>query len=132
MTDVPETERPKYRISVISERLGMHPQTIRTYEKLELISPARSKGNTRLFSDRDVQVLEKIQTLTRDMGVNLAGVDVILRMLRQMETMQKDAQELVRMMRNILETHGIDRECNLDDILDQFEWLKPDTSNTED
>ncbi len=66
----------------------MHPQTIRHYERMGLLAPSRSDGNIRLFSMRDVERLQKIQSFTKDMGVNLAGVEVILKLLDQMESMK--------------------------------------------
>lgn len=80
--------------------LSIHPQTIRTYEKLGFIKPARSRGNSRLFSDRDVALIERIQILTRDLGVNLAGVEIILRMRDQIEAMQQEAARLLAALRN--------------------------------
>lgn len=80
--------------------LGIHPQTIRTYEKLGFIKPARSRGNSRLFSDRDVALIERIQILTRDLGVNLAGVEIILRMRDQIEAMQQETSRLLTALRN--------------------------------
>ena len=70
-----------YTISSVAERFGLHPQTLRMYEREGLIKPFRSGGNTRYYSDLDLERLETILTLTRDMGVNLAGVDIILVML---------------------------------------------------
>jgi len=86
-------------ISAVAERFDIHPQTLRLYEREGLISPARSSGNTRLYDEETLRRLEIILTLTREMGVNLAGVEVILNMREQMERMQKDmdhALELVR------------------------------------
>ncbi|HPQ40803.1 MAG TPA: chaperone modulator CbpM [bacterium] len=132
MSERTETDRPKYRISVISARLGIHPQTIRTYEKMELIHPARSQGNTRLFSDRDLRRIEKIQTLTRDLGVNLAGVEVILRKLEQIEKMKEDVHDLIAAVRKQLEEHGLQYACNLENILERYPWLAPDASLQDD
>lgn len=83
-------KRPRYPISVVAEMFDVHPQTLRTYEREGLIRPARSQGNTRLYSDEDVARIELILRLTKDLGVNLAGVEVILNMRERMEQMQRD------------------------------------------
>ncbi len=89
-------------ISVVSEMLGIHPQTLRLYEREGFIKPKRSGGNTRLFSDEDVEKLELILRLTRDLGVNLAGVEVILSMREKMERMQQETEEAMRLLREEL------------------------------
>jgi len=86
-------------ISAVAETYGIHPQTLRLYERVGLLKPSRSEGNTRLFTEGDLQRLEVILALTRDMGVNLAGVDVILNMREKMEALQKEMQELVAYVR---------------------------------
>ena len=91
-----------YMISVVSEMLGIHPQTLRLYEREGFIKPKRSGGNTRLFSEEDVEKLEMILRLTRQMGVNLAGVDVILSMREKMEQLQRDREETIRNLREEL------------------------------
>jgi MerR family transcriptional regulator/heat shock protein HspR len=89
-------------ISVVSEMLGIHPQTLRLYEREGFIKPKRSGGNTRLFSEEDVEKLEMILRLTRQLGVNLAGVDVILSMREKMEQLQRDREETIRNLREEL------------------------------
>jgi len=89
-------------ISVVSEMLGIHPQTLRLYEREGFIKPKRSGGNTRLFSEEDVEKLEMILRLTRQMGVNLEGVDVILSMREKMEQLQRDREETIRNLREEL------------------------------
>jgi MerR family transcriptional regulator/heat shock protein HspR len=91
-----------FMISVVSEMLGIHPQTLRLYEREGFIKPKRSGGNTRLFSEEDVEKLEMILRLTRELGVNLAGVDVILSMREKMEQMQRDREETIRILREEL------------------------------
>ena len=91
-----------YMISVVSEMLGIHPQTLRLYEREGFIKPKRSGGNTRLFSEEDVEKLEMILRLTRQLGVNLAGVDVILSMREKMEQMQRDREETILNLREEL------------------------------
>jgi MerR family transcriptional regulator/heat shock protein HspR len=84
-----------YTISSVAERFGLHPQTLRMYEREGLIKPFRSGGNTRYYSDLDLERLETILTLTRDMGVNLAGVDVILNLREQVARMQDEMTEFL-------------------------------------
>ncbi len=87
-------------ISVISERYNIHPQTLRLYEREGLIKPARTGGNTRLYGDDEIRKLEMILTLTRDLGVNLAGVEVILNLQRHMEDAQMEFDDLLDYIRN--------------------------------
>lgn len=82
-------------ISVVAERYAIHPQTLRLYEREGLIKPTRSAGNTRLYDEESIRRLEIILTLTRDLGVNLAGVEVILNMREQMERMQGEVERLL-------------------------------------
>lgn len=91
-----------YMISVVSEMLGIHPQTLRLYEREGFIKPKRSGGNTRLYSEEDVEKLEMVLRLTRELGVNLAGVDVILSMREKMEQMQRDMEETILSLREEL------------------------------
>lgn len=82
-------------ISAVAERFEIHPQTLRMYEREGLISPVRSAGNTRLYDEETLRRLETILTLTRDLGVNLAGVEVILNMREQLESMQLEVDRLL-------------------------------------
>jgi len=84
-----------YTISAVAERFGIHPQTLRMYEREGLLKPFRSIGNTRYYSDRDCERLEMILTLTRDMGVNLAGVEVILNLREQFARMQDEMTQFL-------------------------------------
>jgi MerR family transcriptional regulator, heat shock protein HspR len=88
-----------YRIGAISERFGIHPQTLRLYEREGLLRPARTEGNTRLYDASTIERLEIILTLTRDLGVNLAGVEVILHMKERMEQIQGEVQQLLSAIR---------------------------------
>ena len=88
-----------YRIGVISERFGIHPQTLRMYEREGLLRPARTEGNTRLYDADTIERLEIILTLTRDLGVNLAGVEVILHMKERMEKMQGEVHDVLSAIR---------------------------------
>ena len=93
-----------FRIGVIAERYGIHPQTLRMYEREGLLRPARTEGNTRLYDNDTIERLEIILTLTRHLGVNLAGVDVILHMKQRMEKMQGEVQKMLLAMREEAET----------------------------
>ena len=84
-----------YMISAVAESYGIHPQTLRLYEREGLLKPSRSEGNTRLYTEEDIERLEVILSLTRDLGVNLAGVEVVLNMRRRMEEMQRELQEFI-------------------------------------
>ena len=86
-------------ISSVAESYQIHPQTLRLYERLGLLTPSRSDGNTRLYTEDDLQRLEVILTLTRELGVNLAGVEVILNMREKMEQLQKQVEEMVEFVR---------------------------------
>jgi len=83
-----------YLISYVSRAFHVHPQTLRLYERVGLLRPGRSKGNTRLYSKADLKQLEVILGLTRDMGVNLAGVEVILRLRERLEQLQEELAQL--------------------------------------
>ena len=84
-----------YMISSVSEQYQIHPQTLRLYEREGLLTPSRSDGNTRLYTDEDLERLEVILKLTRELGVNLAGVEIILNMREKMAAMQKQIEEFV-------------------------------------
>jgi len=85
-------------ISAVAEQYQIHPQTLRLYEREGLLKPSRSEGNTRLYTDEDLERLEVILKLTRDLGVNLAGVEIILNMREKMEQMQRQMVEFVSAM----------------------------------
>ena len=84
-----------YMISAVAETYDIHPQTLRLYEREGLLKPSRSEGNTRLYTEEDLERLELILNLTRDLGVNLAGVEVVLNMRQRLEEMQRDMQEFI-------------------------------------
>lgn len=90
-------------ISVVSEMLGIHPQTLRLYEREGFVKPKRTDGNTRLYSEEDVEKLEMVLRLTRELGVNHAGVEVILSMRGKMEQMQREMEETIRQLHGELE-----------------------------
>src|SRR6266536_3968556 len=87
--------RAAYMISAVAEQYEIHPQTLRLYEREGLLKPSRSEGNTRLYTDDDLERLEVILHLTRDLGVNLAGVEIILNMREKMGEMQVQIQEFI-------------------------------------
>jgi MerR family transcriptional regulator/heat shock protein HspR len=88
-----------YMISTLAQSYGIHQQTLRMYEREGLLKPSRSEGNTRLYTDEDMKRLELILSLSRDLGVNLAGIDVILKLRGQIEQMQKEMNEFVSWVR---------------------------------
>ena len=108
-------QRPRYLlISRVAERYGIHPQTLRLYEREGLIKPARSAGNTRLYDDGTLERLETILTLTREMGVNLAGVEVILNMRDQLDELQAELDRASgRLRRQRAERRGVARHYAL-------------------
>ena len=91
-----------YMISAISQKYNIHPQTLRLYEREGLLTPSRTEGNTRVYTDEDVAQLETILSLTRDLGVNLAGVEIILNMRKKMERMQAEVNEFMEYVRHEL------------------------------
>lgn len=97
-----------FRIGAISERFGIHPQTLRMYEREGLLRPARTEGNTRLYDAETIERLEIILTLTRDLGVNLAGVEVILHMKERIEKMQGEVHSVLSVLREKAEVRPVD------------------------
>ena len=91
-----------YMISAVAETYRIHPQTLRLYEREGLLKPSRTEGNTRLYTEQDIERLEIILSLTRDMGVNLAGVEVVLNMRQKMEQMHRQMNEFVEMVQREL------------------------------
>jgi MerR family transcriptional regulator/heat shock protein HspR len=89
-----KTIKTYYHISSVSQKYSLHPQTLRLYEREGLLKPSRSEGNTRLYTDEDLKQLELILNLIRDLGVNLAGVEVILNMRQKMQQMEAEVSEL--------------------------------------
>jgi MerR family transcriptional regulator, heat shock protein HspR len=92
-------ERPRYMISVAADIVGMHPQTLRIYEQKGLVRPKRTAGNTRLYSERDLARLRVIQRLTTELGLNLAGVEIVLQLEDQLKRMQARMERLEREMK---------------------------------
>jgi len=87
-------EEPVYLISVVAKVLAIHPQTLRQYEREGLICPARTSGEMRLYSQKDIDQIKMIQRLTRDLGVNLAGVDIIIRLKNKIQSFEDEIEEL--------------------------------------
>jgi MerR family transcriptional regulator, heat shock protein HspR len=96
-----------YMISAVAQKYNIHPQTLRLYEREGLLKPSRTEGNTRLYSEDDLERLETILSLTRDLGVNLAGVEIILNMRRKIEQMQREVNEFMEYVKHEL-TRGVD------------------------
>ena len=103
MADTPDRDRGVYMISVAAELAGMHPQTLRIYETRGLITPKRSPKNTRLYSQDDVERLRRIQELTNELGMNLAGVERVFELEEQIERMQRRMRNLERHARRVQE-----------------------------
>jgi MerR family transcriptional regulator, heat shock protein HspR len=103
MADRPDRERGVYMISVAAELAGMHPQTLRIYESRGLITPKRSPKNTRLYSQEDVERLQRIQELTGELGMNLAGVERVFELEQQIERMRRRMRNLERHAQQVQE-----------------------------
>ena len=103
-----------YTISAVAELYEIHPQTLRLYEREGLLKPSRSIGNTRNYTDEDLERLEVILSLTRDLGVNLAGVEIILNMREKMDAMQKEFERFFDYLRN----HASEISQNKEDLSD--------------
>jgi MerR family transcriptional regulator/heat shock protein HspR len=95
-----KTGKAYYMISAVAQKYNIHPQTLRLYEREGLLKPSRTDGNTRLYSEEDLEQLETILTLTRDLGVNLAGVEVILNMRRKIQQMQSEVNEFMEYVKS--------------------------------
>src|SRR6266568_7697795 len=101
-----KTAKIGYMISAVAEMYDIHPQTLRMYEREKLLVPSRSEGNTRLYTQDDVERLEVILKLTRELGVNLAGVEIILNMREKMSEMQRQIEEFVFTLNRELAAHA--------------------------
>jgi MerR family transcriptional regulator/heat shock protein HspR len=108
-------DRPRYMISVAAELVGMHPQTLRIYENKGLVQPKRTPGNTRLYSERDLDRLRLIQQLTTEFGLNLAGVEQVLRMQDELEHMRSRLERLEEQMREAI--NAVHRQYRRDLVL---------------
>jgi MerR family transcriptional regulator/heat shock protein HspR len=95
-------DRPRYMISVAADLVGMHPQTLRIYESRGLIRPKRTAGNTRLYSEADIERLQLIQQLTNDLGLNLAGVEQVMQLQDEVQRMRRTLDRMEREMREAI------------------------------
>src|SRR5262245_39294882 len=102
-----KTGKAYFMISAVAQKYNIHPQTLRLYEREGLLKPSRTEGNTRLYSEEDLEQLETILSLTRDLGVNLAGVEIILNMRKKIERMQAEVNEFMEYVKREL-SRGID------------------------
>jgi len=102
MSDSANRKKGTYMISAVAELYDIHPQTLRMYEREGLLQPSRSGGNTRQYTDEDLRRLEVVLSLTRDLGVNLAGVEVIMNMRSNMERLQREVADLMCFVRDEL------------------------------
>lgn len=116
MTEKP-TREGTYMISAVARRYDIHPQTLRMYEREGLLTPSRTDGNTRLYGEEDLERLETILSLTRELGVNLAGVEIILNMRDKMDRMQREVNEFVNYVKQELSRGVGDWEQRLDTAL---------------
>jgi len=110
-----ESERPRYMISVAADIVGMHPQTLRMYEQKGLVRPGRTPGNTRLYSEADLERLRLIQRLTTGFGLNLAGVEVVLRMEDELQRLRRRLDAMERRMRD--EIRDVERRYKREIVL---------------
>ncbi len=108
-------DRPRYMISVAADLVGMHPQTLRIYEQKGLVRPKRTAGNTRLYSEHDIERLRLIQRLTNELGLNLAGVEHVLRLEDELRRMQARMERLERQFRE--ELQNVHRQYRRDLVL---------------
>jgi MerR family transcriptional regulator/heat shock protein HspR len=111
--------KPRYVISVAATMIGIEAHTLRYYERLGLVRPERSSGNIRLYSEEDIEKLRHIKALMSDCGVNLAGVEVVLRLMQRMKEMQRHLDEMESKIRLINEGS---MEDMMDDIIEDAEW----------
>ena len=98
----PRGDRAYFMISVVARRFEVHPQTLRLYEREGLVKPSRTQGNTRLYSEEDLERLGFILSLTRDLGVNLAGVEIIMNLRHKIETIQQEMERFITQVREEL------------------------------
>lgn len=111
--------KPRYVISIAARMIGIEAHTLRYYERLGLVQPERSSGNIRLYSEEDVDRLRYIKALMSDCGVNLAGVEVALRLMQRMTEMQQQLEEMERRIKKVAEA---EIEDIIEDIIEDAEW----------
>ncbi len=115
----PKNEEPRYVISVAAQMLEVQTHTLRYYERLGLVHPERSSGNIRLYSEEDIDRLRYVKALMSDCGVNLAGVEVALRLMQRMKEMQEQLEEMERRISKVAEA---EMENMIQDIIEDAEW----------
>ena len=108
-------DRPRYMISVAADLVGMHPQTLRVYEQKGLVRPKRTSGNTRLYSESDIERLQLIQRLTNDLGLNLAGVELVIRLEDELKKAHRRIEQLQRQLRE--EVQNVHRQYRRELVL---------------
>jgi MerR family transcriptional regulator, heat shock protein HspR len=111
--------KPRYVISVAASMIGIEAHTLRYYERLGLVQPGRSAGNIRLYSEEDIDRLRYVKALMSDCGVNLAGVEVALRLMQRMKEMQEQLEEMERRVGKVV---GAEMEDVIQDIIEDAEW----------
>jgi len=111
--------KPRYVISIAARMIGIEAHTLRYYERMGLVQPERSSGNIRLYSEEDVDRLRYIKALMSDCGVNLAGVEVALRLMQRMTEMQQQLEEMERKIKKVAEA---EIEDMIEDIIEDAEW----------
>ena len=119
-----------YMISAVAEQYAIHPQTLRLYEREGLLTPSRSEGNTRLYTEDDLDRLEIILKLTRELGVNLAGVEIILNMREKMEAMQRQMQGFVATLNQELSQRGAAKPLEVKSLVPVIQ-INTSTARTE-
>lgn len=122
-------DEPVYLISVVAKMLEIHPQTLRQYERENLICPLRSGGRIRLYSQRDIDKIKMILRLTRDLGVNLAGVDIALRLKDKMESMEQEITDLRLELARSRESGGVSADKSLVTKRSIYEMIIFDSNN---
>jgi MerR family transcriptional regulator/heat shock protein HspR len=111
--------KPRYVISVAARMVGIEAHTLRYYERLGLVQPERSSGNIRLYSEEDIERLRHVKALMSDCGVNLAGVEVALRLMQRMKEMQQQLEEMEKRINKVAEA---EMEDIMEDIIEDVEW----------
>jgi MerR family transcriptional regulator/heat shock protein HspR len=111
--------KPRYVISIAARMVGIEAHTLRYYERLGLVEPERSSGNIRLYSEEDIERLRYVKALMSDCGVNVAGVEVALRLMQRMREMQQQLEDMERRIGKVAET---EMEDVIEDIIEDAEW----------
>jgi MerR family transcriptional regulator, heat shock protein HspR len=125
MTNTRKKKAKGYTISVVAEIYDIHPQTLRLYEREGLLTPSRSEGNTRFYTDSDLERLELILKLTRDLGVNLAGIEIILNMREKMDEMQREFNRFLEMLTQHISQDVLQRDESIKNALVRVQPVTP-------